>query len=89
MGGTLTAAKFGEPIICQECKRHIGYAPYFRSEYLCIDCNWGMKETMMKNWLQYKVLCRLCGKKHLISSSHDDLCRACQKKPAKERSNKA
>ena len=31
--------QFFQPIICKRCKALLGYAPYWRDNYLCVKCN--------------------------------------------------
>ena len=31
--------KYGNEIVCESCKKLLGFAPYYRDEYRCIECN--------------------------------------------------
>ena len=36
--------QFYQPIICKRCKALLGYAPYWRDNYLCVKCNWPLPD---------------------------------------------
>lgn len=31
--------KFLQEIVCMKCKQLLGYAPYWRTDYKCVQCN--------------------------------------------------
>lgn len=35
----MTIEKFLQQIVCMRCKQLLGYAPYWRTDYLCVQCN--------------------------------------------------
>jgi len=37
--------RYWQPIICEVCKKQLGWAPYGRSDYQCLTCN-----NLPENW---------------------------------------
>jgi hypothetical protein len=37
-------SEYSEEMLCEKCHVVIGYAPYYRTEYLCVECKDGQEK---------------------------------------------
>lgn len=47
--------RYWQPVKCEKCGKHMGFAPYFREEYQCFLCNdlppdWDLDPDMVSRY---------------------------------------
>jgi hypothetical protein len=40
---------YKQEIVCESCKKMMGYAPYFREDYQCLDCHKNIQREVARD----------------------------------------